>query len=261
MSVFNNEKTIGASIESILSQTFRDFELIICDDGSSDNSSSIIKEYCKKDSRIVFIQNPHNMGLSFSLNKCIEASKSFFCARMDGDDLCDENRLKIEYEFLTNHPEYAFVSTSMKKFDEKGFYSVPSSREPYSPTIDDCVKGSPFCHASILIRKNAYERVGGYRDLKKTKGVEDYDLWLRLYAVGLYGCIIRQPLYSMYDGRDANHRRTFKRRLNEAWVRHDGYKRLRINIFKRIYVLKPIIIGLIPKCLYARFKKRHSSKA
>ena len=107
----------------------------------------------------------------------------------------------------------------MTRFDEHGTYQVPEPIESYSPTNKDFIKGSPFCHAPVMIRKSAYDAVGGYRDIPQTLGVEDYDLWFRLYAKGYKGYILQEPLYHMFDGRDAAKRRTFKRRVKEAWVR------------------------------------------
>lgn len=254
MGVFNNEKTIGKSIESIQAQTFTDWEMIICDDGSVDNSCQIIESYIEKDNRIKLIKNDRNHGLSYTLNRCIEESQGEYCARMDGDDLCSPIRFERQVAFLDENKEYAFVSTTMIRFDEQGVYHVPENDTIYVPNKKDYVKGSPFCHAPVMIRKQAYLDVGGYRDIKKTLGVEDYDLWFRLYSKGLKGCILREPLYNMFDGRDAQKRRSFKRRLNEAWVRKQGYKLLKVNLFQRIYVLKPVIIGLIPRWLYKRIK-------
>ncbi len=250
MGAYNCAATIGKSIESIIAQTYEDWELLICDDGSVDNTLDIIRAYAKKDKRIKVLFNERNRGLSYTLNRCIEIAEGEYCARMDGDDLCDETRFEKQVDFLDKHTEYGFVSTTMKRFDEQGVYQVPEKKPSYSPTVKDFIKGSPFCHAPAMLRRTAYLEVGGYRDIKKTRGVEDYDLWFRLYSRNIRGSIINEPLYSMFDGRDAAHRRTFNRRLNEAWVRKQGYQMLNIPILNYIYVLKPIIIGFIPQCVY-----------
>lgn len=250
MGVYNCEATIGKSIQSIINQTYKDWELIICDDGSSDNTCSIVKKYAIVDSRIFLIHNDKNCGLSYTLNQCLKYAKGEYCARMDGDDECDETRFEKQVKFLDEHKEYGFVSTTMYRYDEEGIYQIPANVESYSPTNKDFVKGSPFCHAPVMIRTNVYKEVGGYRDIEKTRGVEDYDLWFRLYAIGIKGYILAEPLYGMFDGRGAAKRRTFRRRLNEAWVRRKGYKLLRIPIYCRIYVLKPIIVGFVPQWLY-----------
>lgn len=250
MSVYNCEKTVKKSIDSIIAQTFQDWEFIICDDGSSDDSYRLVEEIAREEPRIILIKNDGNRGLSYSLNHCLEVATGTYCARMDGDDLCDSTRFEKQVEFLDHNPEYAFVSTRMTRFDEQGTYQIPEPIESYSPTKKNFIKGSPFCHAPVMIRKSAYDAVKGYRDIPETLGVEDYDLWFRLYAADFKGYILQEPLYHMFDGRDAAKRRTFKRRLNEAWVRKSGYKMLKIPYVYRLYTLKPILIGFIPQWLY-----------
>lgn len=255
MGAYNCAETIGKSIESIQAQTITDWELIICDDGSSDNTIEVVKEYQKNDERIILIQNDKNRGLSYTLNHCLEVAKAEYCARMDGDDLCDSNRFDIQIRFLEEHPEYSFVSSTMKRFDEEGYYDEPSIGDGYEPTKMSFVKGSPFCHAPVMIKKEAYDAVEGYRVRPETLGVEDYDLWFRLYAKGYKGFMLENPLYDMFDGRGAAKRRTFKRRLNEAWVRKEGYKVLKTPLIYRVFILKPIAVGLIPQWLYVFLRR------
>ena len=250
MGAYNCAKTIEKSINSIIQQTFTDWELIICDDGSTDGTCNIVEKYKDIDTRIILIKNKKNMGLSYSLNHCLKYARGQYCARMDGDDLCDSTRFQKQIDFLEENTQYTFVSTRMTRFDENGTYDVPKPIESYSPKMKDYIKGSPFCHAPVMIKKSAYEEVNGYRDIPQTRGVEDYDLWFRLYAKGLKGYILQEPLYHMFDGRAAATRRTFKRRLNEAWVRKNGYHLLGVPLLYRVYVLKPIIIGLLPQWLY-----------
>ncbi|MCR5151222.1 MAG: glycosyltransferase [Clostridiales bacterium] len=250
MGVYNCSETLGRSIESIINQTFTDWEMIICDDGSSDNSAEIVVSYQAKDPRIVLLRNGENRGLAFTLNRCIELSCGEYCARMDGDDVCAPDRFKKQVDFLDAHTEYGFVSTTMKRFDEYGVYQDPEVQGLYEPVMKDYIKGSPFCHAPAMIRKKAYEAVGGYRDIEMTRQMEDYDMWFRMYAADIKGCIIREPLYSMFDGRSAAHRRTFKRRLNEAKVRREGYKAINAPAYAYLYIMKPVVLGLIPQWLY-----------
>ena len=104
--------------------------------------------------------------------------------------------------------------------------------------------------------KRAYDAVSGYRDIPQTLGVEDYDLWFRLYAKGYKGYILQESLYHMFDGRGAAKRRTFRRRLNEAWVRRSGYRMFKnSNNISGIY-FKPILIGMIPQHIYRTILRR-----
>lgn len=256
MSVYNCEKTIEKSVSSIINQTFEDWEFIICDDGSKDNTYKILQRISKKEPRIILIRNDRNRGLSYSLNHCLKLANGVYCARMDGDDLCDPSRFEKQVKFLDNNEQYSFVSTRMTRFDEKGTYQIPDEIESYSPNKKDFIKGSPFCHAPVMIRKVAYDSVNGYRDIPQTLGVEDYDLWFRLYAKGYKGYVLQEPLYNMFDGRGAAKRRTFRRRLNEAWVRKEGYKQLKVSLIYRIYILKPILLGFIPQWIYIKLMRR-----
>lgn len=255
MGVYNCANMVEKSINSILAQTFTDWEFIICDDGSSDDTVAVVQKYAKKEHRIKFIQNDTNHGLSYTLNHCLSVATGEFCARMDGDDLCAPTRFQKQIDFLEQHPEYGFVSSRMTRFDEKGTYDVPEYIESYEPRKIDYIKGSPFCHAPVMMRKTAYDAVNGYRDIPQTLGNEDYDLWFRLYAAGIKGYMLQEPLYHMYDGRGAAKRRTFKRRLNEAWVRKEGYKTIHVPMILRVYALKPIFIGLIPQWLYVLIRR------
>lgn len=256
MGVYNCANTVEKSIDSIVAQSFTDWEFIICDDGSKDNTVAVVQAYAERESRIKFIQNDGNHGLTYTLNHCLSVATGEYCARMDGDDLCEPTRFQKQIDFLEQHPEYGFVSCKMTRFDEKGTYDVPTCLESYEPTMLDYIKGSPFCHAPVMIRKSAYDAVNGYRDIPETLCVEDYDLWLRLYAAGIKGYILREPLYHMFDGREAAKRRTFKRRLNEAWVRKEGYKAINAPTIMRIFILKPILIGLIPQWLYVLMRRK-----
>ena len=250
MSVYNNASTVEASIASIQAQTLTDYEFIICDDGSSDGTPDILRRAMESDSRIIFIQNDENRGTSFALNRCLGLARGEYCARMDGDDICDSDRFEKQAYFLDTNPGFGFVSSTMKRFDEEGVYWIPDGAQSYAPEKKDFIKGSPFCHAPAMLRRSAYEAVGGYRDTDSVRGVEDYDLWFRLYAAGIRGYVLAEPLYSMFDGRDAARRRTFKRRLNEAHVRAQGYRMLNIPLLYRVYALKPLVLAFIPNWLY-----------
>ena len=122
MSVFNRENCLERSINSILSQTFTDFEFVICDDGSSDNSYEKLLEFAKIDKRIKVIKNTKNEGIAFSLNRCLEVSNGEYIAKMDDDDYSHPSRFEREVEFLDTHPEYSIVGTRRHSFDENGIW-------------------------------------------------------------------------------------------------------------------------------------------
>ena len=103
MGVFNCSEFVAEAIESILSQTFSDFELIICDDGSSDDTAAIVKKYAETDKRIVFVQNDRNYGLAHTLNRCLSLSSGDYLIRMDGDDVSKPERFQVLLDTAERH--------------------------------------------------------------------------------------------------------------------------------------------------------------
>ena len=119
MGVFNCSDTLSDALDSILAQTYQNWELILCDDGSTDDTYRVASEYCGRyPGKIVLLQNEKNMGLNHTLNRCLAAATGVYIARMDGDDISLPERLSLEVAFLDAHPEYAIVSCPMIYFDD-----------------------------------------------------------------------------------------------------------------------------------------------
>ena len=256
MGIYNCEDTLGEAVRSIVNQTVKDWELIMCDDGSVDGTYetalSISKEYSEK---ITLLKNQGNKGLNYTLNRCLKIARGEYIARMDGDDLCSPDRFEKELEMFEKHPEIAIVSTAMEHFDENGTWGV--SRHPQYVTKKDFLYGTPFCHAPCMVKKEAMERVGGYSESKRLLRVEDYHLWIKMYAAGYQGMNIQEPLYQMRDDRNALQRRKFKYRLNEAYVKLVAVKKLELPVWKSVYALRPIIVGLLPNWFYGIIHKQN----
>lgn len=254
MGVYNTELTLVEALDSLLNQTYKDFEIIICDDGSTDNTYEIVKEYALKNKNINLIKNDKNRGLSYSLNHCLKYAKGEYIARMDGDDISMPTRFEKEVNILDNNLELSIVSTAMIHFDENGKYKVGHPIK--YPQEIDFMKGTPFCHAPCMVRKVAYDSINGYCENKHIWRVEDYDLWFRMYAKGFRGYNIEEPLYKMRDDRNSYSHRTFRARINEAYVKYIGFKSLKLPIYCYIYVFRPILIGLLPYKVYIFFRKK-----
>ena len=171
------------------------------------------------------------MGLNYTLNKCLKFAKGEYIARMDGDDTCSEERFQKEIECLINNPDIDIVSTDMTFFDENGIWGRTHVRE--KPEKMNFLKGTPFCHAACMVRKKAYLDVGGYSVDKKLLRVEDYHLWIKMYAKGYRGINIQETLYQMRDDRNAQNRRKMKYRFNEAYVKIFAIKQLLKTFEKR----------------------------
>ena len=199
MGIYNCADTLAEAIDSILEQTFLNWELIMCDDGSTDNTLWIANDYARRfPEKIIVIRNDCNCGLNYTLNHCLEYVRGEYIARMDGDDISLPERLKKENDFLDSHPEYAIVSSSMIFFDSGGDWGENQMIE--IPQIRDFVFHAPFhCHAPCMIRKEAYMAVGGYTVDKRLLRFEDCNLWYKLYSKGYRGYNLQESLYKMRD--------------------------------------------------------------
>ena len=197
---YNCEKYIGKAIESVLQQTFTDFELIIINDGSTDKTEARIHQFA--DPRIIYLQNPENKGLIYTLNRAIEVAKGNYIARMDSDDICVQERLVKQKEYLDQHPETAMVATTINFIDANGNDNGmwPLDRKMISPALirskmpfENCI-----AHPSIMIRADILKKL---KYNPRQVNIEDYDLWLRMLNRGHVIGKINQPLlwYRMHD--------------------------------------------------------------
>lgn len=247
MGVYNPpvKEELDIAIESILRQSLQIFEFLIVDDGSDYDKKQWLLEYAKKDPRIRVIQKEENKGLASALNTCIAQAKGKYIARMDGDDYSEVKRLEIQYHFLENHPEYAFVGSNAKLIDREGIWG--SRRMPEKPEKIDFLPYSPFIHPSVMVRKDVYEACGGYREGKETWRSEDYEIFMRMYVLGYRGYNMQQYLFRYRETRNSYCKRKYQYRMDEAKIRYRYFKELQVPFFLRsIYVMKPLLVGLFP---------------
>ena len=182
MSVYNGEKYLAEAIESILEQTFKDFEFIIIDDGSTDKSLEILKEYAKKDSRIKIIANQKNIGLTKSLNIGIKQAQGEYIARMDADDISLPHRFEKQICFLEKNPSYGAIGTSTKIIDKNGRVIKKVKLVKSWVVIKQMLKfGNCFVHGSMMFKRYDYFKAGGYRKFFPVG--QDFDLWLRMSKI------------------------------------------------------------------------------
>jgi glycosyltransferase involved in cell wall biosynthesis len=184
MSVYNGFRYLRQSIESILNQTFTEFEFIIVNDGSTDRSLEVLESYAKQDNRIRLI-NQQNMGLTKSLNKAIAIARSDLIARMDADDISMPERFERQIEYLENHPECLAVGCEVLQIDRDGApickMGIPLSHEEIEAKL---LKGNGgvIRHPAVMIRRDALLAIGCYRETFET--AQDLDLFLRLGQKG-----------------------------------------------------------------------------
>lgn len=254
MGIYNCADTLPESIDSILAQTYSNWELILCDDGSTDATFAVAQQYRSRfPEKIVLLKNDKNMGLNHTLNRCLAAATGDYIARMDGDDLCDPDRFTRELAALEAHHNMAVVSTPMEYFDENGIWATGTAIEFPQPV--DFLHGTPFCHAPCMARRAVITAIGGYTDDPKYLRVEDYDLWVKLYAAGYRGMNLNEPLYRMRDDRNAASRRKFRYRINEARVKCKAVRLLKLPLWGYLWALRPILVGLLPQWAYQRLHK------
>lgn len=254
MGIYNCEETLVQAVTAIRAQTYENWELILCDDGSSDGTYRVAEGLARDDSRIVLLRNQHNLGLSKTLNHCLERATGEFVARMDGDDDCHAERFARQVRFLQDHREFAYVSSSMLLFDESGVWGRKDV--PEFPTAAAVVEGSPICHAPTMFRRGCLEAVKGYTTDDRVLRVEDVDLWIKLYRAGFRCYNIQEPLYYMRNDQNAYTRRRYKYRINSSRVRLEGCKQLHLGAKSYLKALSPMVIGLIPGPV-RRFMKKH----
>jgi glycosyltransferase involved in cell wall biosynthesis len=191
MAVYNGEKYLKEAIDSVLNQTFADFEFIIVNDGSTDSSQKIIKSY--SDPRIRLIDNEKNLGLMKSLNKGIKLANGEFIARMDGDDICFSERFEKQLKFLEKHPEIGVLGSQVVNIDQSGKELKISTKFIEPELIKWCsVFSCPLLHPTVMVRadllkNNLYD--------ESYNQAEDFELWSRLLDLTSFANLKEPWLY------------------------------------------------------------------
>lgn len=258
MGVYNqkNNHILKAAVDSILSQTLKDFEFIIYDDGSDTDVAENISQIAKSDDRIVLISAKDNNGLAFSLNACIDRACGEYIARMDDDDVSLPQRLAVQAEFLDNNPEYWWCGTCAELFDDNGVWGV--RKMPERPARKDYLKYSPYIHPTVMYRARVFEEAKEkYNVSEETLRCEDYEIFMRLSQLGYRGYNIQQVLFRYREDAVAFKRRKFRYRINEAKIRYRNFKMMKLLWPTGwLYVIRPIVAGLMPSKLLACIKRR-----
>lgn len=252
MGIYNtpNKEMLKTSIDSILNQTFKDFEFIICNDGSTNNCFRWAKEICKDDDRVIFIENSINKGLAYTLNYCLKEAKGEYIARMDDDDESHLDRFEKQVKFLDSNKDIGLVGSNMYLFDSKrGNWGIRKYKEYVKK--EDFLYRVAVPHPTIMARKTAYDLIGGYRDIPRTLRVEDYDCFMRMFAKGIKMYNFQTPIFNYREDSRGAKKKKYKYRFNEMWVRKEGFKELGLlkNFQNYIYVVKPLLAGLVPQKL------------
>lgn len=250
-----HKQQVIKAIDSILEQDFSSWEFIICDDGSPDDTWDFLNKRYGKEKRIKLIRNKNNGGLRVALNACLAVAKGTYIARQDADDYSRKDRLSILYKYMTSHPECDVLGSAMMSFDDDGEHGVVLPRKLFPQKID-FKHGTVVAHASTIMKKSKLLAVNGYRVAWETTRCEDTDLFMRMVANGSIIHNINDPLYYVRQDREAFGRKKYINRIKEATVKYKGFKLLKMPLWAYIYVLKPLIVGLIPRWILRSIKKR-----
>lgn len=255
MGVYNckNIDALYRSVKSIINQTYKDWEFIICNDGSTDNTLKILKDVATLDKRIKIIGYKENKGLANALNYCLAFSKGQYIARMDTDDIAYPNRFEKQIQFLEKHKDFAFVGSIANVFNKSGIWGM--LKMPEYPQKEDFLWNIPFIHPSMMFRKDVLLEINGYSTDEINKRCEDYTLVMDLYSKGFKGYNFQEALIDYYLENGTKKYRPMKDRIAEAKVRYIGYRKNKILLKGLPYILKPILIGLIPQYIFRLIKR------
>lgn len=196
MSVYNDSKYLSEAINSILNQTFKDLELIIVDDASTDESLAIIENFRLKDHRIKLLKNDKNLGLTANLNRMIEIAKGDFIVRMDSDDISDLERINEQLKIFQTNSEIELVFTENHIIDDSGKLLFKAYKPSNIYKITSLMKYYNYIpHSSVMVSRDFFYKYGLYD--KSFKVGQDHELWLRALNQGAKFYFLKTPLLSL----------------------------------------------------------------
>lgn len=218
---YNAEEFIAEAIESILNQTFTDFELIILNDGSTDRTPEIIQKYAKMDKRIVFVNNPENRGLIAVLNQGLDMARGEFVARMDADDISLPKRFEKQVAYMDSHPDVGVLGTVIQGF---GMLDWPGIQIPVV-TVFDMLKQNYMAHPSIMIRKSILDK-HNLRYNPEYKHCEDLELWSRMIFLTKFHNVMEKLLMYRVSGHNVSMNNGEHQKKMTAEIRNNLKRRL-----------------------------------
>ena len=184
LTVYNGQRYLAQAMESLLRQTFENFEVIVIDDGSTDDSPEMLRRYATRDPRVRLVSRA-NTGMTRALNEGLKLVRGEFVARMDADDVCRPERFARQVAYLREHPECVAVGSQVQMIDPEGLPICPKrdtgfTHEQIEGSLLDM--GWPMVHPAVMLRTDALRAVGGYAEQYRTN--QDHDLFLRLAERG-----------------------------------------------------------------------------
>lgn len=254
MGIYNCQDTLPAAIESIFAQTYTNWELIMCDDGSTDQTFAIAQRYKDKyPEKVILLRNEKNQKLPATLNRCLEYATGEYTARMDGDDLSHPERFQIQVNYLLAHPDVDLVGTAMLNYDGVKTNGYRKGMEHPSPRIIGL--GTPFNHATIMMKTSVYKDLNGYSLEPYVVRCEDIDLWMRFFAAGYRGENLPNALYYVREDKNAVARRKVRDGFRVSKMLFINYRKYGYPLQQYLLIFKPVISCLMPKRLKYYYNK------
>lgn len=251
MSVYNDEEYLRDSVESILNQSYDNFEFLIYDDASTDGSTKILREYALKDKRIKLIVNEVNRGLSYNLDRGVKSSETKWIARMDADDIAVSNRLELQMSYIIDNPEIDILGGYATDIDENGnklgLRKVPITHEK----ITALIWTSPVIHPTVLFRKEAIIKAGSYNSELYRR--QDYDLWFRCCAMNLNFANMDIPLIYYRVTDNYFKKNNFKVQIDQARMGWRGAKLVKASPIAYVGIFIVLIKGISPSVIRKPF--------
>lgn len=246
MSVHDDEKYLGESIRSILTQTFKNFEFIIVDDASANDSLEIVKKLAEQDKRIKILTNKKRLGLTKSLNKAIKRAQGKYIARMDGDDVSLPTRLEKQVEFMEKHPQVAVLGSWAALIDEDGNkLKVKKTPTSYQQIYKSVMAANPFIHPTLMFRRSVLAETGFYDE--HFLYAQDYELILRILK-DYKGTNIGKSLLLYRVG--VKESISIKKLKQQEWsairARLKALRKLNYPFWQAVYLIKPFFSFLVP---------------
>ncbi len=245
MSVYNGEEFLKDSILSVLNQIYKDFEFVIIDDASTDNSLEILKNFQKNDSRIKIINNKENLGLTKSLNKAILISSGEYIARLDAGDISLPERIEKQVAFLDNNKDVGLVGSWMYIINTKG-ETIDEIKYPTNnkEIKEDLIKYNPLVHSSIMFRRSVAHRVNFYDE--NYKYAQDYNFYFKLspytkFANLPMSLVKYRKMPNSITSTKNKKQMSFANRARVYAISEGQYGK-----FNYIYILKNFLVSLIP---------------
>jgi glycosyltransferase involved in cell wall biosynthesis len=244
MSVYNGLPYLTEAVDSVLSQTFTDFEFIIIDDESSDGSLEILEKYAVKDARIKLIKNPERLGLGINLKNGVVAARGTWIARMDADDISVPERLAKQLEYVTANPKTDILGSYAMDIDpngnEIGLRRCPTTHADIVKYIWTC----PIIHPTVFMKKESLLRAGSYGNEKRR---QDYALWFKCASKSLQFANLPEPLLKYRFTGDYFSKNNLAALITQVKIGWKGCWLIGASPLAYIGVTVPLIKGILPK--------------